>query len=556
MDWNWPKIEPYFQDLQTRSLEKRDLHNWMSDWSKLSLLIHESYARFQVGTTCNTTDKKLEERFNIFLENVYPMCDAADQQLKLKLLKSGLNPENFDVPLRQIRSESEFFREKNLPLFTQEKKLTSEYNKIIGAQTVKWDGLEVTITRLEPVSLDSDRAQREKAWRLASDRQLQDREKLNDLWIRFLNLREEIAKNADYSDYISYRWEYLSRFDYTPRNCKEFHASIEEVVVPAAKRILEKRKKQLGYTTLRPWDLNVDPLNHPSLKPFNTANELTSRSAAVFHKVNPKLGAYFDSMISDKVLDLENRKGKAPGGYCTTFASTGTPFIFMNSVGLQRDVRTMLHEAGHAFHAFEKLKLPYYKQHDVGAEFNEVASMAMELLASPYLTKEDGGFYSRTEAARARIQHLEGIVLFWPYMAVVDAFQHWGYENPKAALDAAKCDTTWNRLWDRFMPVTDWSGLEDAKVTGWHRKLHIFNYPFYYVEYGLAQLGAVQVWRNALKNQPRAVVDYCKALALGGTASLPKLYEAVGARFAFDSATLKEGISLLESEMKELEAQA
>jgi oligoendopeptidase F len=273
----------------------------------------------------------------------------------------------------------------------------------------------------------------------------------------------------------------------------------------------------------------------------------------VLGRVDEELGEYFATMRREGLLDLDNRKGKAPGGYCTSFPAVQRPFIFMNAVGLAGDVRTLLHEAGHAFHVFESRPLPYHQQRSVPMEFAEVASMAMELLAAPYLHRGDGGFYDEADYARARVEHLEGILAFWPYMAVVDGFQHWAYANPEAGVDPAACDAAWDGLWARFMGAIDWSGLDAERVTGWHRKQHIFRAPFYYVEYGMAQLGAVQVWRNALADQAGALAAYRRALALGGTATLPELFAAAGARFAFDTATVQEAVDLIEQTIADLE---
>jgi oligoendopeptidase F len=305
--------------------------------------------------------------------------------------------------------------------------------------------------------------------------------------------------------------------------------------------------------SLRPWDLEAPLPGAPALTPFANVQELEARSEAVLHHVDPAFGNYFATMRCEDLLDLENRKGKAPGGYCATFEVVKRPFIFMNAVGLADDVRTILHEAGHAFHAFESAPLAYSQQRDVPMEFAEVASMAMELLASPYLKQSDGGFYGQEAYVRARIEHLEDMLCFWPYMAVVDGFQHWAYTHPQRATDPAQCDDAWDRLWQRFMRGQDWSGLDDERVTGWHRKLHLYGYPFYYVEYGLAQLGAVQVWRNALRDQPTAVAAYRSALALGGTRSLPELFTAAGGRFAFDIETVGEAVDLIEATIAEMQ---
>ncbi|MBP6298163.1 MAG: M3 family oligoendopeptidase, partial [Anaerolineae bacterium] len=489
-----------------------------------------------------------------FMESVYPRYATAANDLNEKLVRSELEPAGFDVPLRNLRSDLKIFREANLPLQTEESKLSLEYSKIIGAQTVEWEGKEVTLTQLAPVQQDPNRATRERAWKLTMERRLADRAPLNELWGKFLDLRDEQARNAGLPSYTEYRYQQLHRFDYSPVQAQMFRDAIETVVVPAAKRIYERQSTSLGLESIRPWDTDVDALNRPPLKPFAEIEELNAKTQAIFDNVDSTLGDYFRIMHDEGLLDLENRKGKAPGGYCTYYAVAKRPFIFMNSVGLHDDVQTMLHEGGHAFHAFEGSKLPYFHQEDVPMEFAEVASMGMELLAAPYLSSDRGGFYSAADAARARIEHLESIIKFWPYMAVVDAFQHWVYANLADAHDPVKCDAKWSELWDRFMVGIDYSGMEDIKSTGWHRKLHIYQVPFYYIEYGLAQLGAVQIFGNARKDQAQAVWHYRKALALGGTVTLPDLFGAAGVRFAFDVETLGSAVALVEQTIEELAA--
>ena len=553
MQWEWDQIKPFAVDLVKHPLTSSTLENWVMDWSDLNRIISEIFSRLLVATTLNTADEEAKNRFNTFLDETYNPFLVANQELRQKLLASGLQPDGFEIPMRNMRVEAEIFREENLPLLSEEKKLVNQYDALIGMETVEWEGREVTPTQLQPVFLSLDRSIREKAWRLCMERRLADRQKLNALWGTMLNLRGRIAGNAGFRDYRTYRWKELLRFDYTPQHCLQFHQAIEQAIVPAASRIYERRRKRLGLSSLRPWDLNVDPFGREALKPYRTVSELEDKVSAIFHRVDPTLGEYFEVMRSKGLLDLENRKGKAPGAYCNSYEMVRLPFIFENEVGLHADVSTLLHEGGHAFHVFEEAHLPYYHQLPVGMEFAEVASMAMELLASPYLAASEGGFYSEKDAARALIEHLEEAVLFWPYMAVVDAFQHWAYTNQAAASNPDNCDDKWAELWQRYMIGVDWSGMDDLMVTGWQRKQHIFEVPFYYVEYGLASLGAFQVWRNALKDQKGAVAAYRQALALGGTVPLPKLYETAGARFAFDGKTIRDVVSLAEERIEKLE---
>jgi len=552
--WKWNDYKPYFDNLLNQNIDKTNINIWMKYWSDFSELIGEVGTEVYVATTVDTTDKEAKNRFNTFLEDVSENASSKNQMLRKKLLDSGCVPDNFKIPLRTIKSEVELFREDNLPLMTKDSKLSKEYDAIIGAQTVEWEDKEITITQLGPVLLETDRKRREKAWRLAAERRLKDREKINEVWKKILKVRMDIAKNADHDNYRSWRWEYLNRFDYTPEDCLNFHSAIEKVVMPFVKKLIKKRKDELGLEILKPWDLSVDTLNRAPLKPFEDANELEDKCHNIFNAVDSELGNHFKIMRDEKLLDLANRKGKAPGGYCTEYYHRRVPFIFMNAVGTHNDVQTMLHEGGHAFHVFESNQLPYSAQRDVGMEFAEVASMSMELLSAPYLTKKFGGFYEEDEAKRARIEHLEKTIMFLPYMAIVDAFQHWAYTNPEEAMNPNNCDTKWTELWNRFQVYDDLDSSEfkDVIATGWHNKLHLFHVPFYYVEYGMAQLGALQVWGNALENQKKAVRQYRHALSLGGNATLPELFEAAGAKFEFGENMLEYAINLVDVNLKEL----
>ncbi|MEE9216960.1 MAG: M3 family oligoendopeptidase [Anaerolineales bacterium] len=552
-DWEWHDIEAHYLDLEGREVNSQTIDEWLTAWSRLKELVQEALDRLYVDKTLDTADEAREARYNTYLEQIFTPSEEHEQRLKKKLLESGLEPDGFAIPLRNLRAQALNFREANLPLLEKEKKLESEYDKIIGAQSVEWEGEKITLPRLFRELEQPERSTRETAWRLAMGRYQSDRSAINDVWVRLFELRSEIAANAEMPDYRAYRWQELLRLEYTPDDCMQFHEAIEEVVVPAANKILERRREALQLEALRPWDLQADMFGRQPLAPFSTAEELIGKASNIFHAVDPELGGYFDTMESEGLLDLDNRAGKAPGGYAEYFLAARRPFIFMNAVGTSGNVETLLHEGGHAFHVFEFAKLPYFQQMTIPLEFAEVASMSMELLSAPYLTTRNGGFYSEPEAARSRIQHLEGMILFWPYMAVVDAFQHWAYTNSQAAADPDSCDTAWARLWDRFLAGVDWSGLEQEKMTGWHRKLHIFRYPFYYVDYGLARLGSVQIWKNAMDDQARAVKQYREALALGGTAPLVELYRRAGAKLAFDSKTLGEAVSLIESTLDELE---
>ena len=551
--WTWPEIAPHYQRLGGASLTAETLPAWLADWSALAEHVDELSNRLVITTDANTADEGAEARYQAFLKEIFPRWKDAENTLKCKLLASGLSLPGMEIPLRDMRADAGLFRAENLPLLSEEQALASGYNKITGAQKVTWRGEELTVSQLEPFLSDPDRSVREAAWRLGSERWLADRAAINQLWQKLLDLRLRLARNAGMPDFRAFRWAQLKRFDYTPQDARSFHAAIEQVVVPAAARIYERRRRRLGVSSLRPWDLSADPAGLPPLRPFRRISTLKKRVEAILGRVDPVFGRRFERMDAAGLLDLENRPNKAPGGFCESLASLRLPFVFMNAVGVHDNVQTLLHESGHAMHVFESAPLLYFHQMAVPAEFAEVASMSMELLGGPYLGRAQGGFYSKADAARARTEHLEGIILFWPYMAVVDAFQHWAYENPAQAADPAACDAAWSGLWRRFMPGVDWSGLEDALATGWHRKLHIHQAPFYYIDYGLAQLGAIQVWASSLRDAPSAVAAYRSALALGGTAPLPDLYRAAGAALAFDPDTLAEAVQRIENTLDSLD---
>lgn len=562
LQWNWDDVSAQFEALQAAPLDDASVDAWMAGWTRLSELIGEAYARLYVAVTDHTDDPEIEARFNSYLDRIYQPTQAADQRLKEKLLASGLEPQGFRIPLLKMRSDAEIFRADNLPLQSQERKLSSEYNKIIGAQTVMWERDEVTLQQLRVAQHSPDRGVREHAWRLSAERQLADRQAIDALWARLHNLRLQQAANAGSfllsgaPDYRAYRWQQMLRLDYTVHDAEVFSRAIEQVAVPAATRMYQKHAGRQPDGRLRPWDLDLDlyPLDMPPLPAYGSVDDLAEKAEDIFRSVDPSLGEYFHTMRIEDLLSIENHKGKAPGAYCTSYAVRKRPFVFMNAVGLDSDVRTILHESGHAFHNYERFRLPYVQQRTPGLEFAEVASMAMELLAAPHLDAGPNAFYGRTDARRFRIAHLERQLAFWPYMAVVDSFQHWIYTHPEQSAGATACDAVWLDLWQHYLPGVDWSGLDAEAMTGWHRKQHIHRSPFYYIEYGLAQLGAVQVWENSLSDPQHALSQYRAALALGGTVTLPELYRAAGARLAFDAETLGKAVDLIERTIASLEA--
>ncbi len=554
---DWQAFAPYFAALQTAEITPTDIDEWLLYWSDLRRLVGEALATLSIQKTIDTTDVAKEQAYLDFIENVLPQVMVADQVLKQRLLALALEDrDDLALILRAMRNEADLFRDENVPLQTRLAKLDNDYDKVTGGLKTDWNGEPHNLSQLGQYQMDKDRQVRERAWNMTMDLWLSQREMLNKLYADMLELRQQVAENADVPDYRAYVFREYGRFDYTPDDCLIFHQAIETAVVPAALRIYEKKRTRLGLSQLRPWDILVDTNDQPSLKPYQGQDQLIQGALNILNQVDVALGRHFSVMAEENLLDLQTRPGKALGGYCATLPKQKRPFIFMNGVGLHDDVQTLLHEAGHAFHVFETANIPLIWQTDAPMEFCEVASMSMELLAAPYLTRDFGGFYTPVEAARARIEHLEGIITFLPYMAVVDAFQHWVYTHPREAASSDNCDNAWNNLWVRFMPGVDWTGYENVQMSGWHRKLHIFGVPFYYVEYGMAQVGALQVWRNARQDQAQAVAAYRQALALGSTKTLPELFAAAGAEFRFDTAMLTDLVNLIETTVEELETVA
>ncbi|HFC12906.1 MAG TPA: M3 family oligoendopeptidase, partial [Anaerolineae bacterium] len=518
---NWETYRPIYAELQTRPLSAETQRQWLEDWSYLTRFVREAFSYTYIQRTLDTSDPAREKAYLDMVSNLMPKGKIADQALKERLLQLDLDDEDMQIMLRNLRAEVDLFAEANLPLETELTKLTAEYDKQVGGFSAEWDGTTENLSQLAVHLSSNDRDERQRVWQTINTLWENARTDLNKIFDKMLALRQQVAENAGYANYRDYAFILRGRFAYDAEACFQFHDAISAAFVPAATRILERKRQALGFDTLKPWDYapemgkiiegdSAEPLN-----PFSTEDELIHASLNIFNALDPDLGRYFATMADDGLLDLMTRQGKAAGGYCYGLPLRKKPFIFMNAVGSSRNMQTMFHEAGHAFHGFEAMaSQPLIWMQRAPMEFNEVASMAMELLVAPYLTKEKGGLFTSAEAARHRIGHLEKIILFMPYMAVVDSFQHWLYTHIDAAKDAATRDAKWDELWQRFMPQIDWQGYEQIRSGGWHRKLHIFRYPFYYIEYGMAQIGALQLWRNSLDDHAQALADYRHALSL------------------------------------------
>lgn len=553
----WEDILPLYEALAAVELENDDpvaIETWLEEWNALDIALFEASQLANVAYSIDTTDPATEEAYLRFSGQIGPKAAEQRTRLAKKLLDTGYTREDLETSLRRFRTIHEIFREENVALEQELQRLQAKYSKITGGMTVKWKGEDVPIPRLSPFMLDPDRATREEAWRLQFDPYIEHKDEIDTILNEQISLRQQIAKNAGFANYRDYTFKAKHRYDYTPDDCFTFHDAVAQTFVPAIQKRHDVRRKQMQLDILRPWDLGPDPLGRPALKPYTDIEDLNSRTETIFRNVDPVFGDYFSIMRNEALLDLESRKGKRPGGFCTGLPYRKRPFIFMNASGTAGDVRTLLHEAGHAFHGFESFaNLKLLVQGMYGSEMAEVASMSMELLSAPYLHKKDGGLFDDGDYERAAVEHLDGVLAIFAWVATVDAFQQWLYTNP-AGLDPEARDAKWVEIWSRFDPGTDWSGLEAQRLARWHKQLHIFLYPFYYIEYAIAQLGALQVWRNALRDQATATADYRAALALGGSKPLPELFAAAGARLVFDAEGMADLVGLIEGEIAKLEA--
>ncbi|HEX3799797.1 MAG TPA: M3 family oligoendopeptidase [Verrucomicrobiae bacterium] len=547
------QITPLYDQLEVRAAACQtpaDLERWLVDWSELNAAIDQDQSERYIAMTCHTDSPDAEKAYLHAVENVQPQLKPREFKLAeifiAHPLRARLPKQRYEVFDRNTALQVELYRPENVPLETEEAKLGQQYQKLSGSLTVPFRGEEKTLAQMARFLEEPDRPLRQEAWELVANRRLQEVDKIETIFDELVKIREQTAKNAGYKNFIDYAFRSRRRFDYTPEDCLQFHTAIEKEIMPVVRDLQAVRRGQLGLTALRPWDLGVDPLNRPPLRPFEQVEGMVASTQKIFNQLDATLGGEFQEMQNLRLLDLANRKGKAPGGYQSTLSESRLPFIFMNAVGVQRDVETMLHEAGHAFHALASRKEDLYAYRDAPIEFCEVASMSMELLGNEFIEN----FYAPAEAGRARQDHLEGIAKIFPWIATVDAFQHWIYSHPGHTRDDRRA--AWEKLMDRFGGDVDWKGYEKARGYMWHRQLHIFLHPFYYVEYGIAQLGALQVWANSKKDKAKALNDYKSALALGGSRPLPELFAAAGCKFAFNQETMKPLMNLVRTELARL----
>ena len=551
---DWISLEPIFNELLSRNISSvAELEKWLVDRSEIEAALEEDFAWRYIRMTCDTTDKTLLKDFQFFATEIEPKIAPINNQLNKKFVDSPysekLDKERYFVYTRGIKKALELFQEENIALMTQIQVEQQKYQGITGSMSVKLGEKEYTLEQAAVFLKDTDRKVRQNAWEAITARRLQDKDKLDELFNSLLNLRHQVALNAGFENFRDYMFQSLGRFDYTPNDCYKFHEAIEKEIVPILKHQAESRRKALGLLELKPWDMEVDVSGKPALKPFKNGEELIEKSIKCFHGLSPYIGQRLEIMKANGLFDVDSRKGKAPGGYNYPLAESGAPFIFMNSAGTFRDLTTMVHEGGHAIHTFITSDLELNDFKHTPSEVAELASMSMELISMDHW---DVYFDNPEELKRAKKDQLKDVLKTLPWVAVVDQFQHWIYTNPEHTSEQRA--QAWKNIFEPFgNNFADWSEHSFALENLWQKQLHIFEVPFYYIEYGIAQLGAIAVWKNYKNDPETGLSKYLDALKLGYTKTIKEIYETAGIEFNFSATYVKELADFIKSELQKLD---
>ncbi len=550
---DWASLEPFFKELKERPIDSvANLEAWLMDLSELEACISEDACWRQIKMTCDTTDKSLEDAFTFFCMEIQPKMQPYTDALNRKLIESpytsALDQDKYHTYLRAVKKSIELFRTENIPIQAELSVLQQQYGTIAGKMTIEVGGKEYTLQQAAQFLENEDRAFREEVYRKIQTRRLQDQAPLHDLFTSLVQKRHQVALNAGFENYRDYKFAELGRFDYTKEDCFQFHEAVKLHVMPLIEKIYERKKSKLGVDTLKPWDLEAEPSGTKPLRPFTNGEDLYKKSVACFEQIDPFFADCLKKMNELKHFDLESRKGKAPGGYNCPLAESGAPFIFMNASGQMSDVTTMVHEGGHAVHSFlaHQLSLSAFKEYPM--EIAEVASMAMELFS---MNHWQSFFDNEADLNRAIEHQLERTITIFPWIAIIDKFQHWVYTNPNHTIEQRTNE--WQNIVKEFScKVLNQSGLKEFRAIGWQRQLHLFEVPFYYIEYGIAQLGAIGMWMQYQKNPRQALDNYMNALSLGGTKTLPELYKTAGLEFNFSPAYVKNLMEFTNQELEKL----
>lgn len=549
----WEHIEPFYKKLLAAEINSSEaLHQWLLDRSELESTLQEDVGWRYIRMTCDTTNKELSDAFNFYVAEIEPKVAPYNNNLNLKFLNNPFSAqlENTDYNnyLKSVRRQVEIYREENIQLIAEIQQKQQLYGATVAAMTVEADGKELTLQQAAVYLKNTERNKRKEVYEKISKRRLQEKDKLDALYTELISLRNKVALNAGFNNYRDYMFAALCRFDYGVEDCIEFHNSIAQEIVPLCNELNRHRKEKLGYAELKPYDLEVDITGKPALHPFKNSEEMVEKTSQCFKAIDNEVYDCFLMLKNLNRLDLESRKGKAPGGYNYPLYETGVPFIFMNSTGLLRDLVTLVHEGGHAVHAVLTHNLEFSEFKNCPSEVAELASMSMELISMEHWQYF---FDNEDELMRAKSEHLQDVIEVLPWIATIDKFQHWVYTHPGHTIEER--EKNWLRIYEEFAgTVTDWSGYEAAKHALWQKQLHLFEVPFYYIEYGIAQLGAIALWKNYRQNPAKAIGEYKDALRLGYTKTIHQIYKAAGVRFDFSKGYILELANFVKAELAKI----
>ena len=554
LEIKWENLEPLYTELLARPINSvEELEHWLHDRSELEAALEEDFAWRYIRMTCDTTSEELLAKFQYFATEIEPKIAPYSNEMNQKLVDSEwvdkLDRKKYFIYLRGVKKALELFREENIPLLTEIQVEQQKYQSITGSMSVHIGDKEFTLEQASVFLKDTDRAKRQEVWEKITARRLQDKDQLEQLFDQLRVLRHKVALNAGFENFRDYMFQALGRFDYTPQDCYAFHEAIEKEVVPVLKEQAEKRRNALKLEVLKPWDMDVDISGKPALKPFSNGGELIDKSIQCFSNIGRYLGERLEIMKDNGLFDVESRKGKAPGGYNYPLSETGAPFIFMNSANTFRDLTTMVHEGGHAVHTFLTADLELNDFKHCPSEVAELASMSMELIS---MDNWDVYFDNKEDLKRAKRDQLFDVLKTLPWVAVVDQFQHWIYTNPDHSDEQRR--QAWIEIYEPFgAGFADWTDHPEAEANLWQKQLHIFEVPFYYIEYGMAQLGAIAVWKNYKENPQKGLQQYLAALKLGYTKTIREIYETAGIKFDFSAGYVKELAEFVKGEMEKLQ---
>ncbi|MBS1765134.1 MAG: M3 family oligoendopeptidase [Bacteroidetes bacterium] len=549
----WDDLKPYYDDLNNRPLlSEQEMMQWLQDRSELESALQEDFAWRYIRMSCDNTNKTLQQEYTNFVRDIEPLIAPEENKLNQKLLDCPFHEKlantEYKNYIRSIKQRVEIFREENIHLQSELSDKQQLFGQISGTQTIENNGHELTLPQASALLKSTDRNLRENIYRKITERRLKDKATLDQLYTELIALRNQIALNAGFKNYRDYSFVAMNRFDYTPADCFRFHDSIESAILPLVNDLEKNRKKTLGYDELRPWDLAVDPTGKTPLKPFENSKQMVEKTICCMDEIDSELAQCISLLDKMNRFDLDSRKGKSPGGYNYPLYESGVPFIFMNSTGQLRDLVTMVHESGHAVHAILAHKLPFHELKSCPSEVAELASMSMELITMEHWHLF---FSDAEELRRAKLEHLSSLIDILPWIAVIDAFQHWVYENPTHTV--AERESAFNKIYTRYSgKEINWTGLENVKANLWQKQIHVFDSPFYYIEYGMAQLGAIAIWKNYRENPEKTIRQYKEALTLGYTQTIGEIYNTAGIRFDFSAKYISELAQFISEEIKKL----